>query len=455
MIRDTKRDVCRTLTNVVRQSVLAEEIDPKSFFMMLNNNFNMLFHHGTMDLTGVWDAIAPTNPAPPLYGLFLAFEDAAHRRGFKILQPVAVQGLSPEQRQSYAGLAGTDGGPADVVEIGDDEFFNTDPNAEAISLSLGSQDLKPFIPEEFRRDVVQLVVDCLKTAPVGEMLDAGQLAYLVDSNFADLCDGQRFNFEPILDGLRQLEGVTDSDVYVGIVALERALLTHNLVLEPLQLDIDAALAQRLSEEAERTARADAEEAAVRTRPRAGKLDRPNRDAEDAPLVTPPATGGDAREQRLRKWGLVMLSDRQIKAVRIGILAFGLMTIATFGYVFREDRTLDIDDFRESVPMVSARLDGGAFNSVVDDSNWWKLPTKVREAKVEKLQNYMLANGWIPNAQVRDKRGRLLLVGVGGKKLAVTRFFVAGTEDGNVPEDARVRSPNAPEDNRGTTPAKSK
>jgi hypothetical protein len=92
---------------------------------------------------------------------------------------------------------------------------------------------------------------------------------------------------------------------------------------------------------------------------------------------------------------------------------------------------------------------------VDDAKWWTLSPKVREGKVEKLQIYMLSNGWILNAQIRDKQGRLLLVGAGGKKLAVTRFFVVGTVDGTIPEEARVRSPNAPKLNRGTTPEKGK
>lgn len=441
---DTKKDVCRTLTNVVRASAMADQIDPKSFFMMLNNNFNVLFHQGTLDLAPVWDALTQTDAPPPMYGLFVAFEQAAVDKGFKVALPAIVAGLDAQQRQMYTALLVKPEQPADlpdVVELTDDEFFATDPSAKAITLSLGSQDLKPFIPDEMRREIVHIVVQSLKTAPVGEKLDSGQLAYLVDSNFEDLCDGQTFDFAPILGGLRQLDGVQDSDIYVGVVQLEHALAERQLTLQPLQMDVDPELAQRLMAEAEAQARLRAEVAAEEARTKT--LDTP-----PAPQNTPkPALevprGAEAREERLNRWGLNILSGRRMRLIRQITLVVSLLVVAGMGWFMRPNRTLDLDGFKRSVPMKSAELKDGLFFGVVDDSSWWNLPAEVRRKRVKSLEAFMLKNGWILNSQIRDSQGRLIMIGKGGKELNVTKFFVVGTADGTVPESERTASPDAP------------
>ena len=43
---EERRRICRALTSVLRQSPLSEDLDPKSFFMMLNSNFDMLYISG-------------------------------------------------------------------------------------------------------------------------------------------------------------------------------------------------------------------------------------------------------------------------------------------------------------------------------------------------------------------------------------------------------------------------
>lgn len=439
---DTKKEVCRTLTNVVRRSPLAGQIDPKSFFVMLNNNFSMLYRNSTLDLAPVWDALTDSNPAPPIYGLFLAFEDAAAERGFQVALPAAVGGLDGAQRQAYAELlaAGHQPDLPDIVELTDDAFFATDPSATAIPLSLGSQDLKPFIPDDFKREIVQVVVQCLKIAPVGAKLDSGQLAYLVDSNFEDLCDGRSFDFAPILGGLRQLDGVTDSDVYVGVVHLERALAERNLVLEPLQMDVDAELAERLMQEAERLARQRAEEAAREARTKT--LDTPAPAAPPKPILEVPR-GANATEQRLSRWGLTMLSSRRMRILRQLMLAAALVVVTVTGWLTRPDRGLDVDGFAASVPMKTAELRDGVFYGQVDDSKWWSLEPAVRKQRVKALEAYMASQGWIPNSQIRDSKGRLVMIGKGGRDLAATKFFVVGSADGTVPESERVASPDAP------------
>lgn len=449
---DTKKDVCRALTNVVRKSPLVDRIDPKSFYAMLNTNFNVLYHEGTLDLVPVWEALAPAEVPPPLYGLFLAFEGAAAQSGFSVRLPPVVEGLSAEQRTNYVALVrGSNGqAPPSVVEITDDEFYQTDPNAPAIPLSLGTGDLKPFVPDDLRREVVQLVVQSLKTAPVGQKLDSAQLAYLVDSNFEDLCDGQTFDFAPILGGLRQLDGVKDADVYAGVVALEIALGERDIALQPIHMDVDRELAARLVMEAEAEARRRAEEAAAEVRARGhSKEAPPPPPVQSQPLKVP--RGEEAREQRLRSWGLRMLTGRQLKVLRYAVLAVGLLSVVGLAWALRLDKDIGAGTFEGHFPMKEAGLQQGVFQGVVDDSKWWDLSLPDREKKIEALQKVMFDNGWIPQAQIRDTKGRLVVVGMGGGKLSVAAFFRFGKEDGTIPEDARRPAANAPPEGHKAKP----
>lgn len=432
---DTKKEVCRTLTNVVRNSTLEDRIDPKSFYVMLNTNFSVLFQQGTVDLVPVWNALAGEEAPAPLYGLFLAFQDAAQAGGFEVRLPPAVHGLTAEQRPTYLNLSHPSdaAAPPSVVEVTDEEFYQTDPHAKAIPLSLETGDVKPFLPDDLKRDVVQLVVHSLKDAPVGERLDTAQLAYLVDSNFEDLCDGQNFDFGPILGGLRQLDGVQDSDVYAGVVTLEIALAERGIVLSPIQMDVDQELAGRLLQEAEAKAKARAEQAALEARARTQSKEKPPAPppVTSAPLEVP--TGGDKREQRLRRWGLRMLSERRVKALRYAVLTLGLLVVVGVGWFLRPNKVIDVAQFSGLVPMKAAELRDGVFYGTVDEAKWWPLPVDARAQRIKGLETKMRAEGLIANAQIRDTQERLVIVATGGK-LKGAAFFRLGDKDGTIPRD---------------------
>lgn len=456
-MNDVKKEVCRALTNVVRNSPLAEQIDPKSFFVMLNTNFSVLYQQDTLDLVPIWEALAADQAPPPLYGLFVAFEQTASERGFRVSQPPAVVALSPEQRASYHALVAHNGAeaPPSVVELSDDEFFQTDPNATALPLSLGTGDIAPYVPDELKRDIVQLVVQSLKAAPVGEKLDNAQLAYLVDSNFSELCDGTSFDFAPVLGGLRQLDGVQDSDVYAGVVLLEQGLAERDIELKPLHMDVDQALAPQLVQAAEEKARAEAERAAAEARARARE---PIASPPKAPAPTPsepaePPRGHEKREQRLKSYGLRVLGEGQMKVLRYGVLMLALGTVLGLGWMYRGDRELDVARFQESgFPLARAELREGAFLATVDDSKWWPLPVRERKVRLERFEEIMRANGWVPNAQIRDGQDRLVVTAVGGGKLAVAPFFELGAADGSIPEDSKALFDSTPPEARAASGA---
>ena len=442
---ESKKAICRALTGVLRQSPLAQEIDPKSFFMMLNSNFHVLFRHGILDLDPVWQALATGRPAPPLYGLFLQFEEAGRALGVQVRQPSSVLALGAEQRAEFLGLSRRhlDAAVEVVVDEDEDEVYRTDPNAVAIPLSLGTGDLKPFIPEDLRRQVVQAVVQSLKVAPVGQMLDAAQLAFLVDSNFDDLCDGLTFDFTPIHGGLRQLDGVKDSDLFVGVARLEQALRELGLALQPIHLDVEPELAQRLLAELEQRERVASAAAAAEQASRSRGEPRPT----PAPVTPLPVVevpkGADARERRLRKWGLLGMSARRAKVVRSGILGVTLVTVLGVGWAFRPDRGLDVSRYASALPLKQAELRDGVYFAVVDDAKWWPLDREVRTARLAAFEALLRSEGRIANAQVRDTKGRLVITSVGGRKLVAARYFQFGHEDGTIPEEDRSIPDNAP------------
>jgi hypothetical protein len=451
---DLKRTVCRALTGVLRQSPLAAEIDPKSFYMMLSSNFALLFQHGTLDLDPVWQALATGRPTHPLYGLFLRFEEEGRSLGFQVRQPQPVLTLTQEQRMEFLGLARVQGAATEVLaHAEEDEEYRTDPNAVAIPLSLGTGDVKPFIPDELRRQVVHAVVQSLKVAPVGQMLDAAQLAFLVDSNFDQLCDGINFDFAPIHGGLRQLEGVKDSDLFVGVARLEQALGQLNLALKPIHLDVEPALAQRLLEDLEAKERAAAAAAATEVVHRARGGERPPPPAPTPAPTTPLEVpkGGDARERRLRKWGLLGMSPRAAKVVRLVALTVVLGAAGATAFFLRPNRGLDPSDYAGTLPIKTAELRDGVFQAVVDDTKWWSLDRATRAQRLEAFEKILRAQGRIPNAQIRDTRGRLVVTGVGGRKLASTKYFAYGFADGTIAEEDRSPTPEAPPEPKEKAP----
>ncbi len=429
--RDTKRALCRALTQVLSNSTLRVTIDPKSFFMMLSTNYPVLYRSGRFDLGPVWDALVAQSPSEELYGLFLGFQRAGASLGISVALPPAVAALSLEQQQSRLDrFYGTH--DSAEVELSYDGLMS---EADRRAPTLGTGDLKPFVPEDLRRTVIQGVTSAIKNSPIGSKLESAQLAYLVDQNFDDLCDGQTFQFQPILDGLRQLPGFKDADVLPGIVRLEAFLRDQRLVLQPLDLKIDPIEKARLLEDQAKVEKAAREAAA------APPLRIPNSNTgggtppRPLPAQEPPGQES-ARERRLRKWGLHRIQSRTWRIIRLSVLMAMLLGGLGFAWFTRPNRELDVDTFQGTVPLKQVALVDGTFSGVLDDARWWTLSIKERDARYKAFEQILQRKGWVPNAQVRDTQNRLVIT-TSGPRLKGAPFFLLGDRDGTIPLERRT------------------
>lgn len=434
---ETRKVVCRTLTNVVRSSQLGAEIDPKTFFMMLNANYPVLYRAGLIDLSPLWEALHSGHRREQLFALFLEFAAATEELGIPVSLPSDVKQLTAEERQIYRERFGAEGTPlpldvAFVEEIGAEAV-----DAPAPSLVLATGDLKPFIPDDLRRQLIQLVVDCVKAAPVGARVDRAQLAYLVDNNFTDLCDGVRFDFEPILGGLRQLEGFTDADVYVGLVRVRAGLKELGIELSHAPLSVTPELGERLLEEAKKRDSIAAQETTPRSPP---AIARAVAEPQTAPNEDDAKLSG--RERRLRRWGLLGVSSKTLRRIRIAVGMVLIISMGTFAWLTRPDRPLELAKFGQAVPLKEATLFQGTFQGVLDDDKWWALPVDQRKAKFEAFEALLRAEGLVNNSQVRDGQRRLVMTGAVGK-LKGARFFLEGDREGNLPPSSPPTAPAKP------------
>lgn len=95
---DRKKQVCTTLTGIVKGSPLAGAIDPSAFFMQLNANYGALVRGQTLDLNLLWTTMSAQHSPEVLAGLFLKFGDAGARLGLEVVLPPPLAQLSPADR---------------------------------------------------------------------------------------------------------------------------------------------------------------------------------------------------------------------------------------------------------------------------------------------------------------------------------------------------------------------
>lgn len=105
---DRKKQVCTTLTGIVKGSPLAGAIEPSAFFMQLNANYGALVRGQTLDLNLLWTTMSQQHAPDQLVALFLKFGDAGARLGLDVVLPPPLAQLSPQERQ--ARLARLDSG---------------------------------------------------------------------------------------------------------------------------------------------------------------------------------------------------------------------------------------------------------------------------------------------------------------------------------------------------------
>lgn len=97
---DRKKQVCTTLTGIVKGSPLAGVIEPSAFFMQLNANYGALVRGQTLDLNLLWTTMSQQHSPDLLAGLFLKFGDAGARLGLDVVLPPPLAQLSAAERST-------------------------------------------------------------------------------------------------------------------------------------------------------------------------------------------------------------------------------------------------------------------------------------------------------------------------------------------------------------------
>lgn len=428
---------------MVRNSPLAAEIDPKTFFMMLNANYAVLYRDELFDLKPLWEALSAQHSTPTLTGLFLRFAETLQKKGLQVAVPPQVADLTPEQQQMHlsafeapiptsdAAMTGdplqTDdaGLEAEVVPVTDELDVGPTEDAAPPMLELTTGDLRPYVEPEIRREIVQAVISSVRAAPVGERVDGSQLAYLVDNNFDALCDGKAFDLEPIFDGIRQLGNVFDRDLFLASALLQEQLRPLNLTVSHNHLDVSEAEGRQLLEQHDK-ARRELKLAVTHT----------------ADTVAPSSTGtttdtllprAEARKTQLRRMGLGKTDKRVAQRIRIGVMAAVLAVVIVPSYLFRSTRPLSVSPYRSSIPLRAAELKRGVFIGRMDTSSWWPLPVTVRKERLALFEQAIREQGFAPECQVLDEKNRLVITSIGNGRLRGASLLMVGRADGTLIE----------------------
>jgi hypothetical protein len=431
--KELKKQVSRTLTNVLKASALRDRIDPKAFFLMINSNFALLYQGNRLDLGPIHDALAPQHSDIRLEGFFAELAEAATNLGIEVGLPRAMQGMTTEEIQ----LA-----QADFQMSIDGDLSRAEISASGLTplpSLLADDAIKPLISDDLRRQVIQATVQAIKTAPVGQKVDGAQLAYLIDNNFDQLCDGETFDFQPILDGLRELGTIDDTEIYVAVVKLRSSLQELKLNLSGVKLAVDDTLGARLVADAKRHELRTADIAATVAATKTSSIDLPQ----------PQEKRAENKEQELKRLGLGRENARRAKIIRMSALVMAMIMLGTFAFISRPNRGLDAAHYK-GLPMKSAELVEGNFVGVLDDTGWYKLDLKKRETHLREFEAEMRAAGLIQDLQVRDPKGRLCVTSNGPNDLMGASFFMFGDESGQIDPATYKRPKNAP-----TVPEKKK
>ena len=421
----------------MKASRLSDAIDPKAFFMMVNTNFGVLHHGGQIDLAPLWNAMAVSQPPAALHGVFLKFAESAEHLGLGVALPPQVASLDETERLAALQRFSSNGA-TDVVfgESGSFDALEPLPAEGASQLALATGDLVPFVPEETRRQITQHVVYAVKSAPVGQAVDAHHLAYLVDSNFEDLFDGQQFDVNPILSALRERGDFNDEDVYVAIVRLEQKLQGMGYAIAPVTLEVDPSRAQGLLEDAELRERHAAQEAAnavAQTRARSGS---------QVPEIGEPVPDESSekktrRDRSLEKYGIKKSGlSKRARVIRYAMLGVAAVAVGVFGVVTWPNRVLDTDDFATTIPLARAEVLSNGLQGVLEDDAWWSLSPEERTARLGSFREYVKRRGIANDLQIRDGQDRVVVAATRDGHIRAAKFFELGDRDGTIPEAMR-------------------
>ena len=426
LISAPKKQVCRALVRVLEESHLARTIDPEQLFTLLTQDFHQLYTPDHLDLSPLWDVLASQASSRDLQGLFLAFERRGKTEGLRVSLPNPVETLTVGERA--AALARFDrqrkrtrSGSGVVIEA-----------VQALS----TIDFEPVVSPDTRRAIVHAAVVAVMSTAAGKSLGRSQLLYLIDENFRRLYGAAGFDFGPIAEEVRKLDGVDEEALYAMRWRLEYELAEYDVPLRPLRLDLSEQAKAQIAERLERALKQERKQS-VRKMPREPRLTMPPLasvdEADVASSTEEPSTV--ARSEQVFG-GKFSPSIRVPRWVRYGVLGVALVAMGTTAFVFRPNRPLDASSY--PIPLQSARLFEGTFQGVVDGSRWWTLDPAEREQRFAAFEVQLRENGYLMNAQIRDERGQLLVTTGEGNRLKPANFFIYGLADGFIPLEERKR-----------------
>lgn len=399
-----RKAILKTLAGVLRVSTLSEAIDHRGFFMMLNANYSVLYRDGTLYLDPLYRALAAKFPEAALVELFLRFEQALTQLGVPVCPPPAIAALPSEVRQAHAAL------DQDFEAEKTDEFVLAEGEVAArMSLPLSGAHTPQLLPPALRQEITQAAVNAVRQTPLGQHIHPGQFGFLVDSNFEQLCDGQRFDFTPILTGLRDIPGVQDRDIFPAVQLLRRSLRTMDIEVPEVPLKVADDEAVLIMHEVERSLQARGPRSQP-SRPITGERPRPTTGELRSPTGELPGEAKELSPKKLQpiRWRPVLLGT-----ILLVILAVGLS--AWFGGQIR------VDAYRSSVPLRAATVEGGAFTGQLSDV-WWTIPPAERPARLKRFTAQIRDQGHLPNLQIWDARGQLVVINRGRRLEGSHRFL---------------------------------
>lgn len=391
-----RKEIVSALTSVLKQSPLKEEIDAKTFFLMISGNFQILFQNGTLDLEPIWTALSRDHGPELLPGIFLQFEDALASLGVSVSQPAAVRGLSAEEREAAR------------------ERFHQVPEA------LPLEALKPAIPPERRQLLVTAVVQAVRASAMGPYVGSTQLQYVVGHRLDEFSDGDGLEFSVLRNILLEVEGTDDTATYDVFLRLRALLGKHGVDVRECEFRLSEALRSSVAADVEANPTPGLYEGL--TEPAAAPRDKPGPRPSEAPRPK-------NVEAQLRAYGLPGAKPQG--KVRFGtvLLAVALLLAgAGLLYLFQPARDLDLEPYDALLPMTRARLLEGRFVGNLDVERWKKLKPEQRTKALDALAEKLKAENKLRTAAVVNEKGSLCIFPTQDGKLGMDlRYLHLGTE----------------------------
>jgi hypothetical protein len=296
-----------------------------------------------------------------------------------------------------------------ILEVTRTPGKTSDPGLQAPPQVLPASALVEIPGEERTQRIVSALTAALRATPAGPKIQVGQLQFFVTTRFAELCDGKRFDFAPILAVLLEIEGVTEADVYIGIVRFRSLLLSMGVEMDELPLTLDQTTREAIVSAARTTA--DAELRAVSTV------------GADVGRLTgeAPRPSSEGHRDKLAEYGLSNPKKglgKHAKYIRVAGLA-ALLAGAVAALVLLDPvETLDAGRYKAALPMVSAQMAEGYFVGKLDQGAWDAMTPAQRKAAAKKLEGLLRSEGRLAKVAVMSADGRRVVFDVKGERLDV-------------------------------------